>query len=116
MRTLILISFLLISFLSPVFAQHTRPRRDAAGTSNNINSDAKAEETRQLITKAREKQKSIDNKNTNLWDRWIYAVCLGCTWAPKNVRIVHTHPSRVLMGIPAAEDDARERKGVRFGT
>ncbi|MGU3330354.1 hypothetical protein ACLBXB_25855 [Methylobacterium mesophilicum] len=116
MRTLILILVLISGLSSPVFAQHTQPRRDASGNSSDINSDAKAEETKKLIGKARERQKSLDNQNTNLWDRWIYAVCLGCTWAPKNVRIVHTHPSRVLMGIPAAEDDARERAGIRFGT
>ena len=62
MLTLILISLLLSSFSSPAFAQHTQPRKDATGNNPDINSDAKADETRQLIAKARERQKSIDNQ------------------------------------------------------
>ncbi|MCJ2123139.1 hypothetical protein [Methylobacterium sp. J-077] len=116
MRTVILISLLICDFSFPAVAQHAQPRRDNRGISSDINSDEKAEETRKFNAKAKERQRSLNNQNKNLWDRWIYAVCLGRTWAPKNVRIVHTHPSRVLMGIPAAEDDARERADMRIGT
>lgn len=114
MRTLILISIVFIGFASPSLAQDVQLRRDAPANSPDITSDKKAEETKQLIAKARERQKSVDNHNSDLWGRWTYAVCIGCGWAPKSVRIVHTHPARVLMGIPAADDDARERKGMRI--
>ena len=116
MRTLILISVAFIGFVSPAFAQHTQPRGDASANKGDITSDEKALEVKQLIAKAQERQKSVDKHNSGLWDRWVYAVCLGCGWAPKNVRIMHTNPSRVLIGIPAAEDDARERRGADLGT
>ena len=108
MRTLILISIVFIGFVSPVLAQHTQPRGDASGSKVDIISDEKALEVKQLIAKAKERQKAVDRHNSGLWDRWVYADCLGCGRVPKNVRIMHTNPSRVLIGIPAAEDDARE--------
>lgn len=116
MRYLILISTVFVGTIHPVFAQHPQPRRDPVQVGTDINSDAKAEETKQLIQRARERQKAVDQHNSDLWERWIYAVCVGCSWTPKNVRIVHTNPSRVLIGIPAAEDDKRERAGISFGT
>lgn len=115
MRTLILISVALAVFVSPASAQHKQPRGDVSGSKSDITSDEKAAETKQLIEKGREKQKAADNHNSDLWDRWTYAICIGCGWTPKNVRIMHTNPSRVLMGISAAEDDARERRGSSQG-
>ena len=116
MRTLILISIAFMGFVPPALAQHTQPRGDASANKGDITSDEKALEVKQLIAKAQERQKAVDKHNSGLWDRWVYAVCLGCGWAPKSVRIMHTNPSRVLMGIPAAEDDARERRGADLGT
>ena len=116
MRQPILILIACVGVSSPALAQHTQPRRDAIEAKTDPGSDAKAEETRQNIAKARERQKVIDKQRSDLWGRWAYAVCIGCGWTPKNVRVVHTNPSRVLMGIPAAEDDARERAGISFGT
>lgn len=111
MHHLILIIAMVIGMTYPSIAQHLQPRKDPIEATTDVNSDAKAEETRQLIEKARERQKAVDKHNSNLWDRWIYAVCVGCSWTPKNVRIVHTNPLRVLIGISAADDDARERAG-----
>ena len=48
-----------------------------------------------------------DAKNADLWTRWTYAVCIGCGPIAGKVRTVYTTPARVLAGIPAAEDDAR---------
>ncbi len=109
MRGLILISIAFVGFLSPAQAQHRQPRGDASQSNPDIMSDEKAAETKQLIEKGRQRQKGTDRHNSDLWGRWSYAVCIGCGWAPKNVRIVHTNPMRVLAGIPAAEDDARGR-------
>ena len=116
MRVFILILVGIIGSASPVFAQHTQPREETSANKVDITSDEKALEVKQLIAKAQERQKAVDRHNSGLWDRWVYAVCLGCGWAPKNVRIMHTNPSRVLMGISAAEDDARERRGAGQGT
>ena len=116
MRTLILISITFIGLVSPALAQHAQPRGDASANKIDITSDEKALEVKQLIARAQERQKAVDRHNSGLWDRWVYAVCLGCGWAPKNVRIMHTNPSRVLMGISAAEDDAREQRGANQGT
>ena len=116
MRLSILILMLLSGFISSAVAQHSQPRRESIQTKSDINSDEKAEETKRFVEQAKERQKAVDQHNSNLWERWIYAVCLGCGRTPKNVRIMHTNPSRVLFGIPAAEDDARERVGILLGT
>ena len=75
--------------------------------------DEKAAEIRALIEKARIRQQGIDRQNENLWSRWTYAVCIGCGPAAGKIRSVRTNPLRVLMGIPAAEDDARASRGRR---
>lgn len=116
MRQLVLIFAAYVGISSPVVAQHAQPRRDASEAKTDPNSDTKAEETKQLIARAREKQKVVDKHNLDLWGRWEYAVCIGCGWTPENVRIVHTNPTRVLAGIPAAEDDARGRSPAVFRT
>lgn len=114
MRSFVLILVALFAFPSSASAQHSQPRRDPHEIKTDVNSDAKTEETKQLIARARERQNGIDRHNSDLWGRWVYAVCLGCGWTPKNVRIVHTNPVRVLAGIPAAEDDARDRSASIF--
>ena len=116
MRLSILILMMLSSLTISAAAQPSRPARDPVQTKTDINSDAKAEETKRLIEQARERQKAVDQHNSNLWERWTYAVCVGCGWTPKNVRIMHTNPSRVLIGIPAAEEDAREHTGMPLKT
>lgn len=73
-------------------------------------SDAKAQEVKTFIERARIRQRTIDRRNTDLWQRWTYAVCIGCGGsAPGPHRMVYTTPGRVLAGIPAADDDARAR-------
>ncbi|MCJ2038793.1 hypothetical protein MKK55_07465 [Methylobacterium sp. J-059] len=73
--------------------------------------DEKAAEIRALIEKARIRQQGVDRQNENLWARWTYAVCIGCGPVSGKIRMVRTNPLRVLMGIPAAEDDARGERG-----
>ena len=114
MRLPILIFVVFSGLMTSAIAQHSQPRRDPVQTKTDINSDAKAEETKQAIERARERQKAVDQHNSDLWGRWIYAVCVGCGWTPRNVRIVYTNPSRVLIGIPAADDDARVRAAMRL--
>lgn len=70
-------------------------------------SEEKAAEIRALIEKAKIRQQEVDRQNENLWTRWTYAVCIGCGPVSGKIRTVRTNPLRVLMGIPAAEDDAR---------
>ncbi|GJE15427.1 hypothetical protein [Methylobacterium marchantiae] len=76
-------------------------------------SDERAAEIRAVIAEARKRQDGIDHQNTNLWLRWTYAVCLGCGPMPRAFRPVRTNPLRVLVGIPAAMDDARDRRRSR---
>jgi hypothetical protein len=114
MRRLILIFMTFSGLMTPALAEHSQSGRDPVQARTDINSDAKARETKQALERARERQKALDQHNSDLWGRWTYAVCVGCGWTPKNVRIVHTNPSRVLIGIPAADDDARDRAGIRF--
>ena len=68
-------------------------------------SDERAAETRRMIEAARQRQTTLDRQNTDLWTRWIYAVCIGCDAMRARVKVVHTNPSRVLAGVPAALDD-----------
>lgn len=95
---------------TPIAAQElqkpsvTDQQREAVG-------DKKAAEIRALIEKARIRQQAIDRQNENLWARWTYAVCIGCGPVSGKIRTVRTNPLRVLMGIPAAEDDARWGRG-----
>ncbi|WP_019903875.1 hypothetical protein [Methylobacterium sp. 77] len=76
-------------------------------------SDERAAEIKAAIAEARKRQDGIDRQNTSLWLRWTYAVCIGCGPIPNGFRTVRTHPLRVLSGIPAAMDDARERRRLR---
>ncbi len=75
-------------------------------------SDEKAAELKVFIERARQRQQVVDRHNTDLWRRWTYAVCVGCGGVtPGGYPSVFTTPARVLAGIPAAEDDARARRG-----
>lgn len=89
-------------------AQAQAPRPPEPGPA----SDEKAAELKVFIDKARQRQRAVDRHNTALWRRWTYAVCIGCGGAgPGPYPSVFTTPARVLAGIPAAEDDARARRG-----
>ena len=111
MRINLIVFAALLSFGGPAVAQDTTSEPSAPSTQ-----DAQTEEEKRksaelnvLIERARARQRAADQRSSMLWERWTYAVCLGCGPAPSNVRVVHTHPLRVLSGIPAADDDARER-------
>ena len=109
MRQLLIAAATLANIVHPALAQ-TAPHRQPTGkSSGDATSDAKRAEISALIERAQRKQAVVDARNTQLWERWTYAVCVGCGPVPKNLRIVHTTPERVLAGIPAADDDARER-------
>lgn len=69
-------------------------------------SDETAAETRRLIRLGQARQQAVDARNTRIWKRWDYAVCIGCGPMPKLLRIVYTTPARVLAGFLAADDDA----------
>lgn len=66
------------------------------------------------VAKGRERQEASDRRTSRLWERWIYAVCIGCGPLPGRFRAVYTNPGRVLAGIAAADDDERARRGVRI--
>ena len=84
----------------------TARQREAVG-------EERAAEVRAAIAEARRRQDRIDRENTDLWLRWTYAVCIGCGPMPRTFRPVHTHPLRVLSGVPAALDDERDRRKSR---
>jgi hypothetical protein len=93
----------------PAFAQDTPPSPPSAGDQHDPTSDANHAKLKSRIEAGRKKQEAANAKTTGLWTRWTYAVCIGCgVGEPKNIRVVHTTPERVLAGYPAAEDDARE--------
>ncbi|NEU10688.1 hypothetical protein G3T14_00905 [Methylobacterium sp. BTF04] len=92
----------------PVSAQQPARPRPAPAQKLDPTSDAKALELKGFIDKARLRQRAVDKRNTDLWQRWTYAVCIGCGGVSSGaVHLVYTTPARVLVGIPAAEDDAR---------
>lgn len=93
---------------APARAQEPHALDERSGST----SDAKAAELKVYIERARQRQRVVDRHNTELWQRWTYAVCVGCGGAgPGPHPSVFTTPARVLAGIPAAEDDARARRG-----
>ncbi|MCJ2012757.1 hypothetical protein [Methylobacterium sp. J-076] len=109
MRPLIIASMLLTAAAMPACAQDKNPSPAVTEQQPDPSSDSKQAEIKERIEAGRKKQDAFNAKAMGLWTRWTYAVCIGCgVGEPKNTRIVHTTPSRVLAGIPAAEDDARE--------
>ncbi|KQT46787.1 hypothetical protein ASG52_13890 [Methylobacterium sp. Leaf456] len=101
------------AFGGPAFAQGGQDAPSVTPQQRESVSNEKAKQIRILIAEARKRQQAVDRRNTDLWVRWTYAVCIGCGPTPKSLRIVHTYPLRVLTGTPAAMDDARERRGLR---
>ena len=100
--------------IPPAYGQATPKEPSVTPEQRKSVSDQKAAEVKALIAEARKRQEVIDRQNTDLWSRWTYAVCVGCGPNPKRLRVVHTHPHRVLKGVPAAEDDMRELRGIRI--
>jgi hypothetical protein len=110
MRSSFIACLLLVAATLPTAAQSSGKPRSEADRREEITSDATYEKTKALAEAGRKRQAAENARTLDLWTRWIYAVCIGCGVAePKNIRVVHTTPARVLAGIPAAEDDARER-------
>ena len=109
MRPLFLASLLLLTAVLRAAAQDAPPSPPPVGEQRDATSDAKHAELKARIEAGRKKHEAANAKTTGLWTRWSYAVCIGCGLGePKTIRVVHTTPARVLAGIPAAEDDARE--------
>ena len=110
MRPFLIAIIPLFTAALPVCAQDTPPAPPATEQHEDPASDAKQAEMKARIEAGRKKQETANAKTMGLWTRWAYAVCIGCSVGePKNIRVVHTTPARVLIGIPAAEDDAREQ-------
>lgn len=109
MRPFLVLTLLSLTAVLPAAAQDAPPSPPPVGAQQDPTSDAKHAELKARIEAGRKKQEVANAKTTGLWTRWSYAVCIGCgIGEPKNIRVVHTTPARVLAGIPAAEDDARE--------
>ena len=98
---------------SPCIAQPWQNQPTVTARQREAVSEERAAEVRAAIAEARKRQDRIDRENTNLWLRWTYAVCIGCGPMPRTFRPVHTHPLRVLSGVPAALDDERDRRKSR---
>lgn len=98
---------------TPAFSQGKPQPRPSAPPSSDATSDDKAAETRRLIELGQARQRGVDARNTRIWRRWDFAVCIGCGPMPKGFRMVYTTPARVLAGFIAADDDERQR-GLRL--
>ncbi|WP_156376072.1 hypothetical protein [Methylobacterium sp. Leaf117] len=113
MRVLCLILCATFGLGSPAFSQGKRqPRPDLPPTST-ATSDEKAAEIKKAIERGQARQRATDERNTRIWRRWDFAVCIGCGPMPKGFRTVYTTPARVLAGFIAADDDERQR-GLRL--
>lgn len=108
MRPFLLAAIPFATAVLPASAQDSPPSQVATKQQDPL-SDAAHAQVRVQIEAGRKRQEAANSKTMGLWSRWTYAVCIGCSVGePKNIRVVHTTPARVLAGIPAAEDDARE--------
>ena len=98
----------------PVLAQGKTQPRPVQSEIPGATSEEKAAEIKRQIEVGQARQRSADARNTRIWQRWDYAVCIGCGPMPKRFRIVYTTPARVLAGFLAADDDdARGRRSVK---
>lgn len=112
MRSVIILFALACSFSFSANAQGRRQPQQDPYVPSNPNSPEKIEEMRRHLEQARERQKVADARNTRIWERWVYAVCIGCGPRPKGFRYVYTSPSRVLAGYIAADDDDLRSRGA----
>jgi hypothetical protein len=111
MRTTMLFCVALLTLSRPAMAQDNTPQQSPSVTPEAQAEQKKIAEARAVTERALARQRVTDRRNNMLWERWTYAVCIGCGWVPRHLRVVHTYPLRVLAGIPAADDDVRERSG-----
>ena len=109
MRAVCLISFAVFGLCSPAFSQGKPQPRPATPPPIDAASDEKAAELKAAIQRGQARQRATDERNTRIWRRWDFAVCIGCGPMPKGFRVVYTTPSRVLAGFIAADDDDRQR-------
>ncbi|MDO9427343.1 MAG: hypothetical protein Q7T93_10985 [Methylobacterium sp.] len=99
-------SFAVLDPVSVAAQDGARTRPAPASRPVDPTSEETAAETRRLIRLGQARQQAVDARNTRIWKRWDYAVCIGCGPMPKLLRIVYTTPARVLAGFLAADDDA----------
>lgn len=114
MRITIIAAYTSCSFVLPALSQESTERPSITQEQRDSVSDKRTEEIKKAIEVARKRQDDVDRRNTKLWERWTFAVCIGCNPAPARLKVVHTNPHRGLMGIPAALDDERNRRGQRI--
>lgn len=110
MQIIVSIAAMSILLIAPAIAQGKPQPKPAISPLSDMTPDQKAAETKRWIEIGRKRQEASDARNTRIWKRWDYAVCIGCGPIPKNLRIVYTTPSRVLAGYIAADDDANGMK------
>lgn len=106
MRIVFLLPVAVFALTSSAFALG-KPQPRPATPPYGATSDEKAAEIKRLIEIGQLRQRAADAHNTRIWQRWDFAVCIGCGPMPKRFRIVYTTPARVLAGYLAADDDAR---------
>jgi hypothetical protein len=112
MRVICLLVGAVLSLSSPAFSQGKPQPRPTTSPSSAATSDEKAAETRRAIELGQARQRAADERNTRIWRRWDFAVCIGCGPMPKGFRAVYTTPARVLAGFIAADDDERRQHGA----
>jgi hypothetical protein len=103
--------FILVGTAGPCLAQDDKPSSSVTPEQREAVSDERAAEIRAQLREGRKRQDAINASYRALMTRWSLAFCIGCEARPYKGRILHTYPLRVLAGIPATEDDARERRG-----
>ena len=113
MRLICLFLCAVFSLGTPALSQGKPQPRPLTPHSSDAASDEKAAEVRQAIERGQARQRAVDERNTRIWRRWDFAVCIGCGPVPKGFRMVYTTPARVLAGFIAADDDERQR-GLRL--
>ena len=114
MRVICLLMGGVFSLSSPAFSQGKIQPRPVKPPSSDATSDEKAAELKMAIEHAQARQRATDERNTRIWRRWDFAVCVGCGPVPKGFRMVYTTPARVLAGVIAADDDDRRMHGFRL--
>lgn len=114
MRIAIVVACTWCSFVFPALSQDTSEHPFITKEQRESVSDKRAEEIKKAIEAARKRQDGVDRRNTKLWERWTFAVCIGCNPAPAGLKVVYTNPHRVLVGIPAGLDDERMSRRRRI--
>lgn len=112
MRNILLILCATFWIGGPAFSQGKPQPRSSVSPPTDAASDEKAAEIRRSIELGQARQRGVDARNTRIWRRWDFAVCIGCGPMPKGFRMVYTTPARVLAGFIAADDDERRMRGL----